>query len=429
MSRFETIDFFTDAALVDDPVPYYDYLHARGPVIPLPHHNCVAVVGFDECVQVFRDTATFSSVVSPTGPIPALPFVPRGDDIGDQIEQFRSEMPYAGQIVTLDPPTHAASRSLLMRLFTPSRLKANEEYMTEASNHLIDEFASERACEVVTQYGGPFATMVIADLLGVPAEDRPELRRVLSPEVREKIGAVPGQLGVTEKPPVAFDLLRDKFVEYVEERLASPRDDVLSELAAAKFPDGSTPDPLEVVRLTTFLFAAGQDTTARFLASALRIIAENPPIEQRLRTDRALIPEFIEEAMRLEGPTKSEGRLVRVTTELGGIRLAAGTPLTLILSAVNRDPRRFDAPNEFRFGRPRAMEHLGFGRGAHTCAGAPLARAESRVSLNRFLDRFCEMHISERHHGPSGSRHLEYAPTYVFRGLKRLHLDLTPAAT
>jgi cytochrome P450 len=202
---------------------------------------------------------------------------------------------------------------------------------------------------------------------------------------------------------------------------------VLSELALAKYPDGTTPDPMEIVRLTTFLFAAGQDTTARFLASALRIIAENPWIEDRLRADRALVPEFIEEAMRLEGPTKSEGRLVKVSTELGGLHLPAGTPLTLILSAVNRDPRRFEAPNEFRFGRPRAMEHLGFGRGAHTCAGAPLARAETKVSLNRFLDRFSKIAISEEHHGPADARRLRYAETYVFRGLQRLHLDLTPA--
>jgi cytochrome P450 len=299
--------------------------------------------------------------------------------------------------------------------------------MIELSDHLIDEFAREGEGEVVTGYGGPFATMVIADLLGVPHEDRPELRRLLSPEEREKIGAVPGQIGVQGKPPIAFDFIRDTFIDYVNERIAHPRDDVLSELGAAKFSDGSTPDPMEVVRLTTFLFAAGQDTTARFLASMLRIIAETPWIEQKLRADRTLIPEFIEESMRLEGPTKSEGRLVKVSTELAGVPLPAGTVLTLILSAVNRDPRRFEAPNEFRFGRPKAMEHLGFGRGAHTCAGAPLARAESRVSLNRFLDRFSEINISERHHGPPEDRRLEYAPTYVFRGLKRLHLDLTPA--
>jgi cytochrome P450 len=290
MGKFETVDFFTDTSLVDDPVPYYDYLHTQGPVIPLPQRGCVAVVGFDECVQVFRDTATFSSVVSPTGPIPALPFTPEGDDIGEQIERFRDEMPYAGQIVTLDPPSHAASRSLLMRLFTPGRLRANEAYMVEASDHLIDEFADTGACEVVTQYGGPFATMVIADLLGVPHEDRPELRRILSPEVREKIGAVPGQIGVTKKPPVAFDFLRDTFANTSKIASRAPKT-----MCSPNSPSPSTPTEPHPTRWRSSASPPsyslpGQDTTARFLASALRIIAENPWIEERLRADRALIP-------------------------------------------------------------------------------------------------------------------------------------------
>ena len=316
-----------------------------------------------------------------------------------------------------------------MRLFTPSRLKANQEFMIHASNRQIDEFAAKRHCEVVSDYGGPFATLVIADLLGVPAEDRIEFRRMLSPEVREKLNAIPGQIGVDRKAPIAFDFLRDKFVEYVNDRRAHPRNDVLSELATAPFPDGSLPDAMEVVRLTSFLFAAGQDTTARFIASALRIIAEAPDIQAQLRRDPGLIPEFIEEALRLEGPTKSEGRLAKVPTTLGGVDIPAGTTLVLMLSAANRDPRRFEAPNEFRFGRPKVMEHLAFGRGAHTCAGAPLARTESRVSIERFLERFEDIRISEAHHGPPEARQFEYNPTYVLRGLKRLHLDLDVQAS
>ncbi len=427
MADYGVMDFFMEPSLVDDPLPYYEYLRSKGPVVPLPHHNCVAVIGFDECISVFRDTQTFSSCNAPTGPLPPLPFEPEGDDISRQIEKFRPQMPYFGQIVSLDAPEHPQSRSLLMQLFTPSRLKANAKFMTKASDRQIDEFAGRGRCEVVSQYGGPFATLVIADLLGVPEEDRQELRRILSSEVREKLNAVPGQIGVDKKPPIAFDFLRDTFVDYIDDRRANPRDDVLSELATARFPDGSLPDAMEVVRLTTFLFAAGQDTTARFLASALRMIGEHPELQAALRRDPSLIPDFIEEALRLEGPTKTEGRLARVSTSLGGVDIPAGTTLVLMLSAANRDPRRFESPNEFRFDRPRIKEHLAFGRGAHTCAGAPLARVESRVSLERLLDRFEDIRISEEHHGPPGSRRFEYNPTYVLRGLKRLHLDLTPA--
>lgn len=428
MTDFQKIDFFMDSSLVDDPLPYYDYLRAQGPVVPLPHHGCVAVLGFEECVEVFRDTARFSSCNSATGPLPPLPWQPEGDDIGAQIEAHRHELPYDSQIVTLDPPRHSASRSLLMRLFTPSRLRNNQQFMVEQSNRLIDEFTDTGHCEVVSQYGGPFATLVIADLLGVPDEDRAELRQVLSPEHREKLNAMPGQIGVDEKPPTAFDFLRDSFVDYVDDRRTNPRDDILSELATARFPDGSLPEALEIVRLTTFLFAAGQDTTARFLASALRLIGERPDLQAQLRAEPSLIPEFIEEALRLEGSTKTEGRLTRVTTTLGGIDIPAGTPLVLMLSAANRDPRRFEDPNTFKWGRPRIQEHLAFGRGAHTCAGAPLARAESKVSLEQLLLRFDDIRISEAHHGPPAARRFAYNPTYVLRGLKQLHLELVTAS-
>jgi cytochrome P450 len=426
MQEFASIDFFTDPSLIDDPAPYYEFLRAQGPVVPLPRENCVAVVGFDECVAVFRDTVTFSSCVAPTGPLPGLPFVPSGDDIGSQIELHRGDMPYAGQIVTLDPPAHSQSRALLMRLFTPSRLRANAQFMEEAAARQIDEFAKTGRCEVVTQYGGPFATQVIANLLGVPEADRDELRRVLSPEVREKINAVPGQIGVTEKAATAFDFLRDKFVAYIDGRRSDPQADILSEIATARFPDGSLPEAMEVVRLTSFLFAAGQDTTARFLASALRVVAERPELQAQLRAERGLIQPFIEEMLRLEGPTKSEGRLARVSTTLGGVPIPAGTTLVLMLSAANRDPSHFADPDEIRLDRPHLNEHLAFGRGAHTCAGAPLARVESRVSLGKFLDRFSDIRIDDDRHGVPQSRSFEYNPTYVLRGLKELHLVVDP---
>ncbi len=424
MTDYTKVDFFTDASLIDDPIPYYDYLHSLGPVIPVPERNAVFVVGFEEAVTVFRDSKTYSSCNSATGPIPPLPFAPAGDDIGALIDEHRMAMPYAGQVVVMDEPDHAPTRSLLMRLFTPSRLAANARYMQTAGDRLIDEFAVSGQCEVISEYGGPFATLVIADLLGVPEADRGGFREMLSPEVREKMGVLPGQIGVENVQAIAFDFLRDKFSAYVAKRRANPQDDVMTELALATYPDGSAPDPLEAVKLASFLFAAGQDTTARFLGASLRLMCERPEVQDQLRQDLSLLPDFIEEALRLEGSTKTEGRLARVSTELGGVKIPAGTTLVLMISAINRDPRRFEDPNAFRFGRPKIKEHLAFGRGAHTCAGAPLARAETRASLERWLTRFSGIALSEEHHGPAGARHFSYNPSYVVRALRALHLEL-----
>jgi cytochrome P450 len=119
-------------------------------------------------------------------------------------------------------------------------------------------------------------------------------------------------------------------------------------------------------------------------------------------------------------------RLARKTTNLGGVDIPAGTVLMLCIGAANRDPRKFEDPDEFRLDRRSVREHITFGRGIHTCAGAPLARVEAKVTLNRLLDRMRDITIDEGHHGPAGERHYRYEPTFLLRGLSDLHITFTP---
>ena len=124
---------------------------------------------------------------------------------------------------------------------------------------------------------------------------------------------------------------------------------------------------------------------------------------------------------------KSSHRLVQKRVTLAGVDIPAGTHVALVIAAMNRDPRRYDEPAEFRMGRERAQEHLGFGRGAHTCPGAALARTETRISLELLLARFSDISLDEAEHGPPDARRFAYAPTYVFRMLAGLHLQLKSA--
>jgi cytochrome P450 len=202
---------------------------------------------------------------------------------------------------------------------------------------------------------------------------------------------------------------------------------VLTELALATYPDGSTPEPEVAVRLATFLFAAGGDTTARLITSAMRILAENPGYQDLLRGDRRRIADFVEETLRTESPTKSDFRLARVTTTVGGVSIPAGTTVIMHPGAANRDPRQFDDPGQFRLGRSNVREQIAFGRGAHSCPGGPLARAEATISIERFLDRMTDIRISEAAHGPAGARRYEYEPTFLLRGLTELRLAFTAA--
>jgi cytochrome P450 len=198
---------------------------------------------------------------------------------------------------------------------------------------------------------------------------------------------------------------------------------VLTDLALATYADGTTPEVSSVVRTATFLFAAGQETSARLLAAALKYLAEDPELQDGLRADRNRIPEFLEEVLRVESPVKADFRLARRSTSVGGVDIAAGTPVMLLNGAANRDPRHFECPAEFRADRPNAQSHMAFGRGAHSCPGGPLARAEGRISIERILARTRNIRLSEEHHGPPGARRFRYEPTWILRGLSQLHLE------
>jgi hypothetical protein len=221
-----------------------------------------------------------------------------------------------------------------------------------------------------------FSMLVIADLLGVPAEDHDSFRDNLAAS-----RSASAEAQTVAHNPLQF--LEEKFTAYVEDRRRNPRNDVLTSLAQAKYPDESRPEVIEVVHLATFLFAAGQETTTQLLAFALRELAERPDLQHRLREDSSIIPDFLEETLRVESPIKSHFRLASNTTTVGGVPTPAGTTVMLLPGAFNRDPARFDEPDELRVDRPNVREHVAFGRGVHTCPGAPLAgsKAVSRSSV------------------------------------------------
>jgi cytochrome P450 len=196
--------------------------------------------------------------------------------------------------------------------------------------------------------------------------------------------------------------------------------------ALADFPDGTTPTVHDAALIAANLFAAGQETTVRLLTATLQLLGERPELQQMLREERERIPNFVEETLRISSPIQGDFRLSRRPTNVGGVDLPAGTTAMVLNGAANRDPRRFEEPHEFRADRANARQHLAFGHGIHTCVGAPLARAEARVSLERILDRMDDIRISEEMHGPAGARRYQYLPTYLLHGLTRLHLEFTP---
>jgi cytochrome P450 len=271
---------------------------------------------------------------------------------------------------------------------------------------------------VLFRSGHAVSTLVIADLLGVPEQDRQWLLDALGPDPTQLGGDTELKMG---PDPIMF--LHGRFHDYMEERLRVPQDDMLTDLAQATFKDGTDPGLAVKARLACFLFGAGQDTSARLLGFAFRILGDHPDIQERLRSEPERIPDFIEEVLRFEPPVKVLSRLALRDVDVGGVTVPKGSIISIGTVGANRDPRHFDNPDTFDYHRRNMRDGLAFSKGAHGCIGAPLARMEARVAMEHFLKKTKHIRISEEHHGPPHARRYAYEPTYLLHGLQELHIE------
>ena len=282
MTDHRSVDYFSDPATILDPYPYWDFARAHGPVWREPHHGVAMITGYDEAITVYHDHATWSACNSVSGwrfPVPL-----EGDDVSELVEQHRHELLFSGELPTMDPPEHTAHRALLQRLITPKRLKENEDFMWRWTDVQLDEILGRGHCDIVLDFGRPLTAVIIADLLGVPEEDRAYFRDQMVGRKQESYATVGGVDGLVSDP---FAWMHDVFTEYVEDRRRAPRDDVLTALATATFHDGSLPDVHDVVMIAANLYGAGQETTVHLLSASVRRLADDDDVQRRLRDDGA----------------------------------------------------------------------------------------------------------------------------------------------
>jgi cytochrome P450 len=415
-------DFFQDMQVINDPRSYFHQVRSKCPVMREKYQGTFMVSGHDEVSEVLgRRDGAFSSVVSVVGPIPPLPFQPQGDDISEQLEIHREELPWSAHLVCFDGKQHSDQRALLTGLLTYKRVKANEEYLHGLADRLIERFVNTGRCQVTTEYAHAVAIYAISDIMGIPEADRAELIELLGPAPSQVEGDAVHKIGAD---PLIF--LKERFDVYLRERQQKRGTDLMSDLVHSRFKDGSEPSFETLSLLARFLFGAGQDTTARLVGMAICILGERPGLQTRLRGEPQRIADFLEEVLRYDGPVKVVYRLARTSTQIAGVEVPAGSIVTVSLTGANNDPRYFERPDEFDIDRPNLRDNMSFSRGVHACLGAPLARLEARVAIERFLARVPDFRISEKHHGPAQARRYRYEPTYTFRSLSELHIEFTP---
>ena len=412
MNVFER-DLFTDPELIQDPAPYYAELRERGPVVREPHHGVFLVSSLEEILAIYADLDSFSSVIAPLGPFVELPEVAAGESLADVVARRRHEIPLSDLLPALDPPEHTRHRALLKKIFTPNRLKENEEFMSTLADGLIDELADRGEVEFCSAYAGPFTMLVVADLLGVPPEDHATLVGWLLGDGEEKHLA--GTPQANQSGAEVLARLYPYFTRYIEARRASPGNDVMTTLATVRFPDGELPEVADVVRLAVILFAAGQETTARLLSTGMRILAEQPALADELRAQPEAIANFTEECLRFESPIKGSFRLALRDIQIAGVDVPAGSILMMMNAAANRDPSVFEDGDCFDAKRPNARRNIAFGNGEHFCPGASLARAEANISFERLLAGLDDLQLVD----PGA---LSFVPSFLIRGLDTLPL-------
>lgn len=416
-------DYFTDYEILKDPYAFFEAARERGPVYQPPGRDYLVVTGFQEALEVLRNHDDFSAIIGLQGAAFPLPFTPEGSDITAQVEAHRHAFIGGEQVVNLDDLPHTNLRALINTLFVPSRLKASEDFITEYSDTMAREFVAAGEVEMIGQIATPFVTIVVADLLGVPVEDRQFFMDTIASAPPP--GNLDGDNDLTgENHPMV--VMGSYFAGYIQDRLTDPQDDILTELATAMYPDGTKPRFEDIVALGIFMFGAGQDTSAKLLGNAMKYLVSVPGLQDELRADPARILDLIEEVLRLEGSTKQTARLARKDTRIGDREVKAGTKILLALSAANRDPTRWENPQELILGRKKIKEHVGFGRGKHVCAGAPLARVEVRIMLEKLLEHTSKIELDLDKH-PGGIADLSYEPSFIIRGLQAMNLKLTPA--
>jgi len=355
-----------------DPYPYYHALRTHAPVKALPDGSRL-LTRYADAIAVYKDPTTFSSNKK-------AEFKPK---YGDSL-LFEH---HTTSLVFNDPPLHTRVRRLILGALTPKAIEAMEPALERLVDDLLDEMARRGQVDLIEDFASAIPIEIIGNLLGVPVHERAPLRGWSL--------AILGALepALTPAGHAQGNAALKEFLDYLEglvaQRRAQPGDperDVLTRLIQGER-DGERLTHHELLHQCVFLLNAGHETTTNLIGNALHALAQWPAEKARLIAQPELIRSTVEECLRFESSNQLGNRITTRETDIGGVRLPPGTPITLCIGAANRDPAQFPEPDRFDIGR-NPNRHLAFGSGPHQCAGMHLARLEGKVAIGRFLTRF-----------------------------------------
>ena len=382
----------TLAQTEEERLAWYRTMRDTDPVFRDSRTGAWNVFRYEDVSTILADHQTFSSNLSELMP-----------EASNLIE---------GNVLRMDPPRHHRLRSLVSKAFTPTAIAQMEPRIAKLTEDLLDQTGDRSKIELVSDLSYPLPVIVIAEMLGVPAEDRPRFRE-WADALLTRNSADPFDQAQFKRVKAQLSNFYDYLHEHVAQRRARPQRDLLTDLVEAEI-NGERLRDQEIVGFATVLLLAGHITTTALLGNAIRCLDEHPEAQAALRADPAAIALAVEEVLRYRSPFALLVRATTAETLLGGKGIPPQQLVVAWVLSANHDERQFEHPDEFvRDRQPNA--HLGFGRGIHFCLGAPLARLETRVALGILLRRYARMRIDPNYR-------LEGYINPGFNSTKTLHL-------
>jgi cytochrome P450 len=400
-----------DKRYLSDPYPLYRKLREKDPVHRSRLFDGVIMTRYEDVQGVLKD-----------------PRFSADDRNGPDYERQRRAAVTAGvlteeeaaeppSMLRLDPPDHTRLRSLVSRAFTPRAVESLRPRVEAIVDELLDRVADDGRMDVVRDLAYPLPVIVIAEMLGIPAEDRDQFK--------EWSDAVAAQLGFAQdfsrarRAQFASRELRAYLGEVVERRRRQPREDLISALIAAE-QEGDKLSSQEVFATAELLLIAGNETTTNLIGNGLLALLKHPDQMELLRREPDLMPNAVEELLRYDSPVQATSRLPLEDLDWRGERLGRGQQVMLVLGAANRDPEQFPDPDRLDITR-KDVRHLSFGHGIHFCLGAPLARLEAPIALNALLQRFPGLRLS-----PTAKP--RWGTNFILHGLESLPVEFSARA-
>ncbi len=432
MSSTEEISFF-DPEVNRCPYPAYKQLQDEAPVWQDPQTGMYVVTRYDDIREVLMDRETFTNrvgsaagmtekAVRPSNPEEAA----RMDAEAEwerKIKQVYVEEGWetVGTLDALDPPEHGQLRSMFQVAFRPSRIAELDPYVEQLTNKLMDAFIEKGRCEWVAEYAVPVPLYTIGKQMGVPEADMPQIKKWTDAWVQ--------RLGLMQTPEERLwsakkEVEAQQYFQPIFERLRQhPEDTLLSDVVNKEIPEWGrklNDNELHSEMMADF-FVGGSETTANSIAAGMVALIERPELWERLCEDpEKYIPIFSEEVIRIEGPVQGLLRETSKDVEMHGVKIPAGSIVNVRFAAGNRDERHFPHADQIDLDRQHSKAHLGFGLGEHFCLGAPLARREMYWAFKTLVNRVESMRFVE------GANDFEFNASYFLRGIKELHIELTP---